>query len=469
MTQGKLAMDLGDLAAAERVFAGLAADPVASAHMRAEAQVRLGVVQRALGKASASAASFQGAIESPARDAEVTRLLALALAGVAPDRRSWATEWPRVRFTAPTGPAGRSPSIRWPGVPPPDVQALFPGSGPVTIDLEDVPLSAFLHHFLLAWRPGLQSARSWPGPRAEAGYGFETWPTPFEPPAAIRRLDFVIHSGVERPLAGGSTDALGPRVTVKAAGMPWSELFENVLASNGLGLVIDGGILFIARTEDLATFDRVRQRRYADLPISLNFLDGDLRDVFRLLAEVSGLQLVPDGDLPGAFTTVVTERPVMEVLDLLLAANDLAATRVPVPDGDQAATALRIRKLAAAGGDAVDVSQLRPVGHAPSRLPGFTARAGSTSPASEPGGRFTSIEGVVQVRKAGTLAWTPASRDTQLRPGDLVRTGPGAAEILWADGTAFQLKEHGLVAVEERPEAGKVKVISAPGPEPRND
>ena len=81
---------------------------------RAEALVRLGVVQRALGKAQASAAAFQQAMQSPARDAQVTRLLTLALAGVAPDRARWASQWPNVRLASAAGVAARRPSIRGP-------------------------------------------------------------------------------------------------------------------------------------------------------------------------------------------------------------------------------------------------------------------------------------------------------------------------------------------------------------------
>ena len=460
MTQGKLAVDLGDLAAAEKLFASAASEAAASEREHAEALVRLGVVRRALGKTQESATAFQGAIDSSARDSEVTRLLALALAGVAPDRRSWATLWPRVRFTALSSPARRQPAIRWPGVPPADLKALFPASDSVTLDVEDVPLNAFLHHFLLPWRPGVESSQSWPGPRSEAG--FEAWPEPYDPPAAIQRLNFVIHSGIQRPIAAGSTNATGPLVTVKASGMPWSELFQNVLGSNGLGFAIDDGVLFIARTEDLAAFDRVRGRRYAELPISLNFLNGDLRDVFRLFADVTGFHIVPDEDLPGSFTTVVTERPAMEVFDLLLGANDLAAMRIPPPDGNPETTALRIRRLAATGGDAVDVSQLRP------RLPVPRSAAveprDSASAGPEVSGRFTLIEGPVQVEKAGARAWAAARPNTQLFAGDAVRTGPGGrAEIQWADGTAYHMKEHSLIAVEGVSEAGKVEVTRVPG------
>jgi hypothetical protein len=440
MTQGMLAVDLGDLGAAEKVFANLVADPGTSERTRAEAQVRLGVVQRALGKTQASATAFHRAIESPARDAEVTRLLALALAGVAPDQRIWAREWPKLRFTSQSGPAGPRPSIRWPGAPPQGVRAAFPAADPVTFDLEDVPLNAFLHHFLVEWRPGVRSARSWPGPRAETG--FETWPEPYEPPAAVRRLDFVIHSGVQGQPATGPGDARVPRVTVKVSGTPWNELFESVLASNGLGFAIEDNLLFIARSEDLAAFDRVRGRKYDGFPISLNFLNGDLRDVFRLFVDITGFQIVPDEDLPGSLTTVVTERPAMEVLDLLLAANDLAATRIDAREEEPATTTLRIRKLADVRGDAVDLSQLQPT-------------RGRTDPAatvfSPTPARFVSLEGRVQVKKPGTHEWISARPALQLDPGDIVRSGPGAsAEIRFADGFSFRLKPESLITIEGR-------------------
>jgi len=224
------------------------------------------------------------------------------------------------------------------------------------------------------------------------------------------------------------------------SGTPWSEVFENVLASNGLGFAIDDNLLFVARTEDLAAFERLRGRRYDGFPISLNLLNADLQDVFRLLTDITGFQIVPDEDLPGSFTTVVAERPSIEVLDLLLAANDLAATPIAVPDGKPPATALRIRRLAAVRGDAVDVSQLQPTRGRTDPAPGVF----SPTPA-----RFVSLEGTVQVKKPGTHEWIPARRDIQLNQGDLVRSGPGAsAEIRFADGFSFRLKPESLVTIE---------------------
>src|SRR5260221_1674868 len=76
LAEGKLKADLGDYAAAERAFATLASDATATDRERAEAQVRLGVVERTLGKTRASTEAFQKAMANPGRDADVTRLVA---------------------------------------------------------------------------------------------------------------------------------------------------------------------------------------------------------------------------------------------------------------------------------------------------------------------------------------------------------------------------------------------------------
>src|SRR5262245_58552436 len=72
MTRGKLVAELGDQQGAERAFAVVAADRGAPPAVRAEALVRLGVAERAQGKARESAQSFLKAMESPGRDAQVT-------------------------------------------------------------------------------------------------------------------------------------------------------------------------------------------------------------------------------------------------------------------------------------------------------------------------------------------------------------------------------------------------------------
>jgi hypothetical protein len=72
MTRGKLAADLGDPRAAERLFADVAADAAVPANARAEALVRLGVVQRApCGRSlQVDAAGGTAAMKTPSRLAE---------------------------------------------------------------------------------------------------------------------------------------------------------------------------------------------------------------------------------------------------------------------------------------------------------------------------------------------------------------------------------------------------------------
>jgi hypothetical protein len=84
----------------------------------------------------------------------------------------------------------------------------------------------------------------------------------------------------------------------------------------------------------------------------------------------------------------------------------------------------------------------------------FLLRGGPAPPPPpqtvETGARFTSIEGSVQVKHAGTLEWIEATSATVLRRNDLVRTGGGAtAEILFADGTLFSVRPDGLFTIEE--------------------
>jgi hypothetical protein len=377
MTKGKLAADLGDQRGAEQAFARLAADAATPGTARAEAFVRLGVVQRTLGKTRASATAFQKAMQSPGRDAQVTRLLTLALAGVVPDRTRWASEWPKVRLATRAG-SPAHPSIVWPGPGTRGVREAIPAKDPVTFDLEDVSLAALLHHLLVEWRP---DEKSWPGPRTSVG--FESWPASYQPPAAVQRLDFVIHAGVQGH--GVKVDpTAGPRVAVKVSGMPWQELFENVLASNGLGFVLEKNLLFIARLEDLGAFERIRGRTYGGWPATLHFLYGNLlpdtvitgdprdREAWKLVPDVGllsllggdilpGFRMVPDANLQGTVTLRLRDRPTMQVLDLFLAANDLALTRIASPaDAKPGTTALRVSRLADVEGDAVDLSRLTP-------------------------------------------------------------------------------------------------------------
>jgi hypothetical protein len=299
----------------------------------------LGVVQRQMGKTQASTEAFRKAMRSPGRDAEITRLVALALNGVVPDQQRVSEQWPKAQLVARAEGGEAQPFVKWPGVHPQGVRKALPARDPVTFDLDDVPVADFLHT-LITNGNGQQSPREL--------LGWAKWPASYRPPKCVQALDVVIHAGVRG------------RLTVRSKEMPWNDLFENVLASNGLGFVLDKSLLYIAGEEHLRGIDRVRGRTYGGRPITLNFLNGNLLEMLGPFRDVTGFELVPDGTLAGTMTVRFSERPALEVLDLLLVANDLTATR----DAAEAST-LRLRKVSDVRGNRVDLSTLTPAPNRP--------------------------------------------------------------------------------------------------------
>jgi len=68
----------------------------------------------------------------------------------------------------------------------------------------------------------------------------------------------------------------------------------------------------------------------------------------------------------------------------------------------------------------------------------------------ETGARFVSLDGSVEVKRASTLEWLPATRSMVLQQNDLVRTrSGGTAEIRFADGTLFNVRPDSLITIEE--------------------
>ena len=63
--------------------------------------------------------------------------------------------------------------------------------------------------------------------------------------------------------------------------------------------------------------------RYSGEPISVNLKDVDLRDFFRLVHEISGLNVVVDPSVKGTLTIVLDDVPWDQALDIVLHNNDL--------------------------------------------------------------------------------------------------------------------------------------------------
>jgi type IV pilus assembly protein PilQ len=64
-------------------------------------------------------------------------------------------------------------------------------------------------------------------------------------------------------------------------------------------------------------------KKWSGHPVSLDFKDGDLQDVFRLFADISGLNVVVNPGITGKVTLKLTEVPWDQALDLILKINGL--------------------------------------------------------------------------------------------------------------------------------------------------
>src|SRR6202023_1145567 len=65
------------------------------------------------------------------------------------------------------------------------------------------------------------------------------------------------------------------------------------------------------------------EKQFVGHPISLDFKDGDLQDIFRLFADISGLNIVVNPGVSGKVTLKLNEVPWDQALDLILKANGL--------------------------------------------------------------------------------------------------------------------------------------------------
>src|SRR5256885_4298772 len=68
----------------------------------------------------------------------------------------------------------------------------------------------------------------------------------------------------------------------------------------------------------------VSNPKYTGEPISVNLKDVDLKDFFRLIHEISGLNVVLDPDVKGSLTIVLDDVPWDQALDIVLKNNTLS-------------------------------------------------------------------------------------------------------------------------------------------------
>lgn len=84
----------------------------------------------------------------------------------------------------------------------------------------------------------------------------------------------------------------------------------------------------------------------------------------------------------------------------------------------------------------------------------FEALAGSGAHQLAGVGEFFSLEGRVQVQRAGSSEWDNAQHRMPVFNGDFVRSGrDGTAEILFTDGSLYRIAPNSLLEIQHTPEA----------------
>jgi type IV pilus assembly protein PilQ len=107
---------------------------------------------------------------------------------------------------------------------------------------------------------------------------------------------------------------------------------DRALAERGRSVSLPGagdtGGTQRAGTSGTRATDEIVRKEYLGKPISLDLLDADLKNVLRLLSDISGTNMLVEPDVSGRVTIKVEKVPWDQVLDMILAMNDLGKEQV---------------------------------------------------------------------------------------------------------------------------------------------
>lgn len=134
-------------------------------------------------------------------------------------------------------------------------------------------------------------------------------------------------------MAGASDDSSRTAPKAAMAPMPKPKPLKSASARSraaGPAATPSGGDAMVDETNPEA----MKTKQYTGKPISLDLQDADIRNVLRLLADVSGMNLVVEPDVTGKVTLKVEKVPWDQVLDMVLLMNSL--------DKQQSGTVVRI-------------------------------------------------------------------------------------------------------------------------------
>ncbi len=136
-------------------------------------------------------------------------------------------------------------------------------------------------------------------------YGFDEYSSPvasMEPVAVVAQslppAQSAPDSGLAAPMPGLPEPPFQEPPSAEAAAVPGQRVLQRATFGGG-------------------------EREYTGELISLDFKDGDIQDIFRLFADISGLNIVVQPGVTGRITLVLTEVPWDQALDLILKSHRL--------------------------------------------------------------------------------------------------------------------------------------------------
>jgi type IV pilus assembly protein PilQ len=123
------------------------------------------------------------------------------------------------------------------------------------------------------------------------------------------------------PVLAGSPEAAAapkPETPVEAP--------EAIQAARAALTLAGTGAVYMSAPQGQAAAPGQEQSKYTGEPISLNLKDVDLKDFFRLIHEISGLNIIIDPNVSGNVTLVLDAVPWDQALDIVLKNNRLGKT-----------------------------------------------------------------------------------------------------------------------------------------------
>ena len=152
-------------------------------------------------------------------------------------------------------------------------------------------------------------------------------------PAVTNAADKPADFAVVEPKYSVKSDANDPAEKAQDAASRFADKTASELVANKPNATMQGNAAPIQPAVNLAAEQQKEQlekkpatngAKYTGEPISVNLKDVDLKDFFRLIHEISGLNVVLDPNIHGTLTIVLDDVPWDQALDIVLKNNDLS-------------------------------------------------------------------------------------------------------------------------------------------------